>query len=211
MKRFLQAVASQCFITGLMQRLLFLQLWDHLPPLYLVLSPIYPRPPIPSNESRGTNGWVDHIVPLPSVGYRLCSPWIPAREKWVLVRAEMSAWTPTHYCFTKESQWVQGLFIRGLRYIFAPGGGRFLLVPTWCSGRMYTRQKEVFTTLQPRIWISKALADGLLTTEDQFNIAYSPASTFKAHWHIITWKPRCKNNCDFTRVYQWSHCTRSRK
>lgn len=86
MKSFPQVVASQCFSTGLMlQRLLLLQLGDHLPPPYRVLSPIYPRLPIHSNESRGTNGWVNHIVPPPSVGYWVCRPWSlqERSESWV--------------------------------------------------------------------------------------------------------------------------------
>lgn len=113
-----RAEASRCFITRLMQRLLYLQLRDHLLPPYLALLSIYPRPPIPGNESRASSGWVDHIAPSPSAGYRPWSPHTPSparprerNETW----AETSEWTPMRCCISEESQSVQGPFIRHLR------------------------------------------------------------------------------------------------
>lgn len=95
MKSFLQAVASQCFITGLMQRLLFLQLWDHLPPLYLVLFPHLPHClPFPVMSQEAPMAAYITLFPRHLVGYRLCSSQTFAREGWVLVRAEISA--PRH-------------------------------------------------------------------------------------------------------------------
>lgn len=171
MKRFLQAVASQCFITGLMQRFLFLQRWDRLPPLYLVLFPIYPRPPIPRNESRGTDGWVDRIVPPPSVGYRLCSPW-SLRErsesqselKCLHGHLHVIASPESHSEFKGSSLEDWGTYLL-LEEVF------FLLTLTWCSRRIYTRQND---SLQP----CKALIDGLLTIKDLSNMHIHPSAPF---------------------------------
>lgn len=76
-KTFWPAMPPRCFIKRLMQRLLYLQLWDHLPPLYRVL--LLPFTPklhhSPSNEWGASNACVDHTVPRPSVGYGLFSSW----------------------------------------------------------------------------------------------------------------------------------------
>lgn len=91
--------------------------------------PFTPLPPIPSNESRGTDGCVHHIVPPPSGGIstvqlsNLCKRGLSLSQSWNIC-------TPTRYCFTQESQWVQGLFIGGLWYIFALRGSRFTLTVT---------------------------------------------------------------------------------
>lgn len=120
--------------------------------------PIYPGPPIPANESRGTVGCVDHIVPAPSVGYRLCRPQSPATEKcvgilkWVLVGAEMSA-SHTLLLYPKSHSEFKGSLLERWGTYLLLEKVDFLLMLTWCLKRMCARQKGIFffTSLQPKI------------------------------------------------------------
>lgn len=170
MNSFLQAAASQCFITGLMQRLLFLQLWDHLPPLYLVQSPFTPGLPSPvMSQEAPMAAWITlfphHLWDID------CAAPDPCKSELKCLHGHLHI-----IALPKSHSEFKALLIRALRYIFAPRGSGFSLVLIWWSRRMCTSQRDFLQPSNPKC--------GYHWFIQQWKMVYPPlriSSTFYIH------------------------------